>query len=320
MDADSRRDSETTIRASVRAREKGEYHLEHHGAEIARLAAQHEVFLDFMKTLVVAHIDLEQPNLRILDSGTADGRTIMTASRVFMINVPESIRVPYTDQTIETGRWLSDLRSSLVSKGNEYIGTDSVAKFFGETAAPDLKLVVQRIDDPWPQDWSSSFDYVHQRLVIPGCETIPASTAIKHLCDLVKPGGWIELIEQDHNQPNPGAFAKAEGVLREIFTVAGSGYDYPLKMKGWLEDAGIEDVHQEIFDVPVGAKNPNPDLARKSTWQICSALSGFLPMAKGLCWLYTLHHTDLLILCDKLFHFRFLKKNYRTFRLIQSER
>ena len=58
---------------SARAKEKGEYHLEHHATEVARLAAQHEVFLDFMGTLVVAPVDLEKPKLRILDSGTADG-------------------------------------------------------------------------------------------------------------------------------------------------------------------------------------------------------------------------------------------------------
>lgn len=58
---------------SVRARQKGEYHLEHHTEEVARLAAQHEVFLDFMGKLMIAPVDLNQSSLRILDSGTADG-------------------------------------------------------------------------------------------------------------------------------------------------------------------------------------------------------------------------------------------------------
>lgn len=59
--------------AIVRARQKGEYHLEYHSEEVARLAAQHEVFLDFMGKLVVAPVNLNRQNLRILDSGTADG-------------------------------------------------------------------------------------------------------------------------------------------------------------------------------------------------------------------------------------------------------
>lgn len=152
---------------------------------------------------------------------------------------------------------------------------------FPNNLPKSITLQVQRIDNPWPQNWSKSFDYVHQRLVLPGCESCSAATAVKNLCDLVKPGGWIELLEQDHNCPNPGAFDKAEGMIREIFTVNGFGYDYPLRMKGWLEDAGMEDVRQEVFDVLVGALNPKPKMAQKSTWQISSALTGFLPMARG---------------------------------------
>ena len=174
-----------------------------------------------------------------------------------------------------------DLHDALSSKENVYIGTDSVERMFPNNLPKSITLQVQRIDNPWPQNWSKSFDYVHQRLVLPGCESCSAATAVKNLCDLVKPGGWIELLEQDHNCPNPGAFDKAEGMIREIFTVNGFGYDYPLRMKGWLEDAGMEDVRQEVFDVLVGALNPKPKMAQKSTWQISSALTGFLPMARG---------------------------------------
>ncbi|RFU77902.1 methyltransferase -like [Trichoderma arundinaceum] len=145
-----------------------------------------------------------------------------------------------------------------------------------------ITLQAQRIDASWPEDWSNSFDYVHQRLVLPGCENCSAATAVKNICALVKPGGWIELLEQDHNSPNPGAFDKAEEMIREIFTVNGFGFDYPLHMKDWLEAAGMEDIRQEVFDVPVGALNPNPELAWKSTWQISSAIAGFLPMARAL--------------------------------------
>ncbi|KJZ70088.1 hypothetical protein HIM_10515 [Hirsutella minnesotensis 3608] len=236
----------------VRPRAKGEYHLEYHDEEVARLAAQHEVFLDAMGKLVFAPVDLGRNGLRILDSGTADGR------------------------------WLVDLRAHLPCKDNVLIGTDSVESMFPPTPPQGISFQVQRIDRPWPKSWLGSFDYVHQRLVLPGCEYLPAATAVKNLCHLVKPGGWIELLEQDHNPPNPGAFERAESMIREIFTVNGFGYDYPLRIKGWLEDAGMEDVRQEVIDVPVGALNPSPEMAQKSAWQISSALAGFLPMARAL--------------------------------------
>ncbi|KAM3511779.1 hypothetical protein MY11210_004599 [Beauveria gryllotalpidicola] len=237
----------------LRAREKGEYHLEYHNEEVARLAAQHEVFLDAMGKLVFAPIDLNQTNLRILDSGTADGR------------------------------WLVDLRRSLSSSNHVFIGTDSVEKMFPLTAPEGIVLQVQRIDGHWPQSWLASFDFVHQRLVLPGCEYCTAAEAVKNLCNLAKPGGWVQIMEQDHNPLlDPQALDKAESMIREIFTTNGFGYDYPLRMKGWMEDAGMKHVREEIIDVPVGALNHNPEMAQKSTWQISSALAGFLPMARAL--------------------------------------
>lgn len=174
-----------------------------------------------------------------------------------------------------------DLRAYLRCKDSVLIGTDSVERMFPPTPPEGISLQVQRVDKPWPQSWLGTFDYVHQRLVLPGCEYCPAATAVKNLCDLVKPGGWVEILEQDHNPPSPGAFERAESMIREIFTVNGFGYDYPLRIKKWLEDAGMQDVRQEVIDVPVGALNPNPEMAQKSTWQISSALAGFLPMARG---------------------------------------
>ncbi|KAE8137352.1 hypothetical protein BDV38DRAFT_283192 [Aspergillus pseudotamarii] len=241
--------SQSTV---VRERQKGEYHLEFHPDELARLAAQHEVFLEHMGVLCVAPINLHRPRLRILDSGTADGR------------------------------WLHDLRESLPSYSHEYVGTDSVKKMFPRDSPNEISFHLQRADDAWPPSWQESFDYVHQRLVIPGCDYSPAATTIRRLCGLVKPGGWIELIEQDHNAPNPGGLAKSEELLRQIFTLSGTGYDYPKGLKSWLEEAGMCDIEEQIIDVPVGASNLNLKSAQKSIWQISSALEGFLPMARAL--------------------------------------
>lgn len=92
-------------------------------------------------------------------------------------------------------------------------------------------------------------------------------------------------------------------MVRAIFTQNGFGYDYPLRMKGWLEDAGLEDLKQEVIDVPLGALNPNPEMAEKSTWQATSAVKGIMPVARGLC---------LLLSLSSLFY---RKVNLEVFRL-----
>lgn len=89
---------------------------------------------------------------------------------------------------MHSGRWLVRLREQLPGKNNIYVGTDSVEKNLAKLPYPDISLQVGRIDTPWPKEWIERFDYVHQRLVLPGCEFIPVTEAVKNLVALVKPG------------------------------------------------------------------------------------------------------------------------------------
>lgn len=58
---------------TVRARAKGEYHLEYYDEEIERLGAQLDVDLDTMGKIAFAPVDFTRSGLHIIDSGTADG-------------------------------------------------------------------------------------------------------------------------------------------------------------------------------------------------------------------------------------------------------
>ncbi|KAJ5504753.1 hypothetical protein N7463_007627 [Penicillium fimorum] len=206
-----------------------------------------------MGRLVIAPIDLSRSNLRILDTGAADGR------------------------------WLVDLHASLSSTlGHQYIGFDSLSKLFSTNLPSQITLREQRIDATWQAKWQGSFDYVHQRLVLPGSEHMTHQETVTNPCQLVKPGGWIELIEQDHDSPNMGGMAKAKQVVRDIFTHAGCDYDYPHKLCEFLDKAGMEDIKVQVFDIPIGVLSPDPEMGAKSIWQVRSALEGFMPTARGI--------------------------------------
>jgi len=172
---------------------------------------------------------------------------------------------------------------------NFYLGTDSVEKYFPDLVAlpSNLSLSVQRIDDPWPSAATNPtfrpFDYIHQRFVLPACEKIAKAHAVKNLTALLAPGGYIELVENDHNRPltESGGFAKGEDLFRRMFKATGGDHEYPKLMKGWLEEAGLVDVKEEIIQVPIGKRNGNSEMAFKSTWSICSALRGLLPIVRG---------------------------------------
>lgn len=60
-------------------------------------------------------------------------------------------------------------------------------------------MQVQDINKPWPESWNNTFDFVHQTLVLfqAGAKQ---RDAINSLAKLVKPGGYIELMEPQYGK------------------------------------------------------------------------------------------------------------------------
>lgn len=224
-----------------------------HARELKRLADNHEVFKDAMGGLLLAPVDLSKPGLRILDSATADGT------------------------------WLRDLQSSISTPNNTYIGTDIEAELFASQLPTGMTLLAHDFTKPWPADWHNSFDIVHQRLGLAGCGPHPIQDVVTNLIGLVKPGGWIELVELDVGEPQNAGPVLREFIqlLREIFTLVGMGGNFAPKMRGCLEVVGLEAVEERFVDCKAGARNPKPDLVGKSINGTCDAIDPLIAMAKS---------------------------------------
>ena len=68
---------------------------------------------------------------------------------------------------------------------------------------------------------------------------------------------------------------------REIFTLGGMGGNFALKLRGWLEAAGLEAVEQRFVDCPAGARNARADLVVKSINGICGAIGPLIARVKS---------------------------------------
>ncbi|KAK8119956.1 uncharacterized protein PG998_004582 [Apiospora kogelbergensis] len=174
--------------------------------------AQHEGSKAAMGGLIVCPVDLDRPGMRVLDSGTGDGY------------------------------WLQDLLGTyprLVD--GTLVGTDVTAAKFPKHGAPQpISLQIQSITQPWPSEWKHSFDLVHQRLVLGACGSFPHATAVRNLAELVKPGGWIQLIEPDQTcgiQDGP-AMRDFIKLVTWVFERMGGHARYAYDVKRWLLDAG----------------------------------------------------------------------------------
>jgi hypothetical protein len=153
---------------------------------------------------------------------------------------------------------------------------------FPKNVPEGLKLQVQDILNAWPSEWLNSFDYVHQRLGLAGIGKHPIPGVIARECELLKPGGWIELVELDISEQNAcPAVEKLYSVIRGMFEMMGCGWKFCSTLKAALEEAGLENVVDQLVEVQLGASARTPELGAKGIKSMQLATQGFADVANS---------------------------------------
>ncbi|KAF2259670.1 S-adenosyl-L-methionine-dependent methyltransferase [Lojkania enalia] len=222
-------------------------------AEAERLWMQHIVLIDALDNRIVCPpLDLTVPGLKILESGTADGH------------------------------WLRHLRSCIPNpERNTYIGTDLNPRLFPTSVPKDCQFCIHNISEPWPEKEHRMFDLVHQRLTLPGGAPTPLQQIVRQLFDLVKPGGWIQLVEAEQIGLESGpVFDEFLDLVRAVFDKTGAGWHYAERMKGWLEEAGAVDLDEVTVKMAFGKKNQKEELNEGSARITAQAMKGLVMHAK----------------------------------------
>lgn len=226
---------------------EGIYLLPHHPNELERVKLCHGLMMsDTGNVLIKSPLPAAGSTIRVLDSGCADGT------------------------------WLHDLSKLLPAYNWNLHGVDIHEDIFPspERAFVPLDLRKHDINTEFPAtwNWQNSFDIVHQRLLIWGIKTENWPAAIQRLLRLVKPGGWIELVEVvwvDNNIPidaNAQPELAKQRVL-ECWTCDYHGFDIQVatKLEGLLKNAGCANVTKYEYDLGIGAK------ANQEEWKAPSA-------------------------------------------------
>lgn len=137
------------------------------------------------------------------------------------------------------------------------MGTDIEDQYFPTNPPADTTYHHQSMTEPWPEKWRGYFDLVHSRMALPGVGIFPLETAVKNLISLVKPGGWIQLVEVEWNDwqmgPEGTVFRDA---IKDLFSVVtgGQGVDLREKLIPMLEGAGLVNINYKIIVTPYGAR------------------------------------------------------------------
>ncbi|KAL4783845.1 methyltransferase family protein [Aspergillus varians] len=231
---------------------EGEYMLPHHAKEIERLRKQH-VFMNSTtlgQLLVVPTLNQPQSDkqLRVLDSGAADGT------------------------------WLNDLPRQLPNFDLQLSGVDIGSTLFPPSSIADLRAHDIRTPFPESWGWNESFDVVHQRLLIWGIKSAEWLGVVRNLSTVIRPGGYIQLVEAEWIDPDHPASPETRPNLSkqaalQVWSTESFGMDIHIayKLEDLLRDAGFEDVTKVQFDHGYGAlaRDPEQRNASAELWVDC---------------------------------------------------
>jgi hypothetical protein len=239
-----------TITKSNNAAVEDTYAGPRHGGEYSRLREQHAMIKALMKgKLVLAPVDLSNPQLTVLDSATADGY------------------------------WLQDL-SNIVASTAKLVGADIAPQYFLSEMerASNMSFITHNMFDVWPKTCQGTFDLVHQRFVLPVCSDKTSLQVIRNLQECAKQGGWLMLHDADFDTIEEGSEHRAmeqfRDVLRKSWTLIGYNLSPGPKLRGWFEEVGLDQINDHVLHIKVGAAAESPDLGRMAINVLLSALEG----------------------------------------------
>lgn len=119
-------------------------------------------------------------------------------------------------------------------------------------------------------------------MALPAAGKAAVKESLKNFVGLLKSGAWIQLVEADHSISRGPAMDDFFRLLTDIFNVMETGPDYARNLARWFkEDYGLDNVEEIVFDVPLGAANPKPDMQNKSTRMYVLAIKGLIEVAQG---------------------------------------
>ncbi|EFY85513.1 methyltransferase family protein [Metarhizium acridum CQMa 102] len=220
---------------------EGVYLLPHHAKEIERLKTQHAFILSSTGgVLLTAPL---KPAVKVLDSGAADGT------------------------------WLRDLPRLYPSTKWSLHGIDIASALFPRDAGElDLREVDIRGPPPPSLQWQGGFDLIHQRLLVWGLPGAEWPKVLKNHYSLLKPGGYIELVEAQWIDRDHSFDASKFPNLAKITKVqqwSGSNFGMDMyiayRLEELLQQAGFKVVSKTQYSLGYGAK------AREEKWREKSA-------------------------------------------------
>ena len=134
----------------------------------------------------------------------------------------------------------------------EIQGIDIASRLFPHTYPPNIELSIESITS-LPADWSCTFAYVHQRLLLAALTIDMWKSALAEIFRVLKPGGWVELVETTSRIPHVGPCSiKLNSMKFALYAHRNLLVDHKKQLRGLLLGAGFVGIECIDHPVPVG--------------------------------------------------------------------
>ncbi|KAJ3992331.1 hypothetical protein F5050DRAFT_1857440 [Lentinula boryana] len=129
---------------------------------------------------------------------------------------------------------------------------------FPTTHPPQIHFSVNSVVDLPNPEWSDTFAYAHQRLLVAAMNDSLWRSAVSELFRVIRPDGWVELVEieaQDFSSWSVGPNStKLASLINAMYGAKGVIGDLSVYLPAVLKEAGFTDVKCEKRRASIGGE------------------------------------------------------------------
>ncbi|GAW02522.1 hypothetical protein LENED_004184 [Lentinula edodes] len=255
-----------------------QYLLPADNVETQRLNTQHNMIINaFGSKLSMAPTNLTTGD-RVLESAAGSGELIIIHSA--MIKRLDSLIGIWALEFFEKNR------AEGVTLDIECIDISSAQ--FPSTHPPEIHFSVNSIVNLPNPDWTDTFSFAHQRLLVAAMNNTLWRSAVAELFRVIKPGGWVELVEieaQDFSSWSVGPNStKLASLINALYGGKGVIGDLSVYLPVILKEAGFVNVQCDPRRVTIGGEvdaTPHKGTEVKGGYGVVDTVEEYEALVRG---------------------------------------
>ncbi|KAF9563390.1 S-adenosyl-L-methionine-dependent methyltransferase [Agrocybe pediades] len=148
-----------------------------------------------------------------------------------------------------SGIWLLDAAQQITANVDMH-GIDIESRLFPRSHPSNMCFSKASVTS-LPSEWTSTFAFVHQRLLVAALQKPDWERAIGEMHRVLTPGGWVQLDEVGSWKAGPTT-AFHQTLVQQLFRAKGLVLDCATYIPAMLEQAGFVNISVQERSIPLG--------------------------------------------------------------------